>query len=203
MTVITRDQFREIDSNVRGMIGCAAMISAAMFVVVIIGSLFAVGSTIAERLMIALTMAGLAFVGALMLCMRDYARYVLAKRAVRRLLLHRSDLDDGRYAECFPDCDPALIVQTRRAVAEFFGAPAPRIHPTDRLEREFRSDVFEPGLTFFVVQYLFEVRQAAPRRMMIASGGLADMEDLAKRIQRLLDGSYGDGYPTQARPDTP
>ncbi len=108
----------------RDMIGCAGFIAAVPFIFGIIGSLFATEANLVERLMIALMPAAFVFVAALILFARDRGRHALTKRAVRRMLLARNDVNDSDFFAHFPDADSKLMAQIRQAISLFFECPS-------------------------------------------------------------------------------
>jgi hypothetical protein len=177
---------------VGGMIGCAGMIAAVALILGIIASLFSTEAPFPERLTIAIGPAGMAFVAALLLLTRDRARHVSAVKAVRQMLLAREDVSEAKFMAHFPDADPTLIAQTRQAVSKFFDVPAQKIHPTDDLRSNLQFDALEPGFHSFVVYQVLADRNVAPQPFWFKSGGLRDIGDLAKEIQRVLDG-FTDG----------
>lgn len=170
------------------MIGCAGVIGAVAFLFGMIGSLFATEATFAERMMMALMVAGMAFIAALLLCLRDEAQDWATRRSVRRMLLDRQDVSDAEFVKHFRDTDPTLIAQTRRAVAEFFNVPVQKIHPTDTLRNDLKVDTLEPGFHSFVIFHVLGARNVEPQRFVFHTGDLADIGDLAREIQRVLDG---------------
>ncbi len=179
------------------MIGCAGMIAAVAFVFGIIGSLFATEADIGERLMIAVMPAAIAFVAALILFARDHARHTSTMRPVRQVLLARQDVNDHDFFAHFPDADSTLITQTRQAISQFFDVPAQKIHPTDDLRNDFQFDTLEPSFHSFVVYHVLDVRNVAPQPFTFNTGDLTDVGDLAKEIQRVLDG-FDPAEPTDA-----
>lgn len=163
------------------------MISAVAFVFGAIGSLFATGATLAERLMISIMPAAIAFVAALLLFTRDRARHSAALHEVRRVLAARDDVADQDFLACFPDIDSTLLRQTRVAIAEFFGVSTEKIHPTDRLHEDLRLGTFDPDFHSFVVYQVLSARMVELRPFTFRTAGMADVGDLAKEIQRVLD----------------
>jgi len=170
------------------MIGCAGMIAGVAFVFGIVGSLFATEAGLAERLMIALMPAALAFIAALLLFARDHARHTATMRMVRQMLLARQDISDGDYLAHFPEADSTLIAQVRQAVSELFDVPAQKIHPTDSLRNDLRFYALEPYFHSFVVYHVLAARNITPRSFTFNTGALTDIGDLAKEAQRVLDG---------------
>lgn len=169
------------------MVGCAGMIAAVAFVFGMIGSLFATEANFGERIMIAFMPAAFAFVAALILCARDYARRTSTMRTLRQMLLARHDVNDDDFVSHFPDADPALVTQTRQAISQFFDVPVQKIHPTDKLQDDLRFDRLEPGFHLYVVHHVLDARKVAPRPFTFHTGGLTGVGDLAKEIQCVLD----------------
>ena len=87
----------------RGMIGCAAMIASVAFVFGLIASVFATEANLAERLMIALMPAIMAFVPVLILFSRDYVGHTQTVRRVRAKLLARDDTSEDEFSRRFID----------------------------------------------------------------------------------------------------
>jgi hypothetical protein len=170
------------------MIGCAGMIAAVAFIFGVIGSLFATKASLTERLMIALIPAACAFVAALILFTRDHARHTSTMRAVRNMLLARNDVNDHEFFAHFADTDSTLIAQTRQAISGFFDVPAKKIHATDRLHNDLRFGTLEPAFHSFVVYHVLNVRNVVPHPFTFNTADLTDIGDLAKEIQRVLDG---------------
>ncbi len=176
---------------ITGLVGCAAMIAAVAFVLGLIGSLFATTANFGERLLIAAGVAAVAFVAALMLFIRDYASRTAAIRAVRRMLLARSDVSDADFSSHFPEVDPTFLGQIRQAVSGAFRVPAAKIHPGDNLRRTFRCDVLEPEFHSIVIFDILKTRKVTPapgQLFAFHSSALNSFGDLAKEIQRILDG---------------
>lgn len=172
----------------RTMIGCAGMIAAVAYVMGIVCSLFAREVTASERMMMAVFPAVMAFVAALILFARDRSRHVAARQTVRDNLLPRQDVNDDEFFAHFPKNDPTLIAQTRRAISLFFDVPAEKIHPTDNLQNDLEFSTLEPGFHTFVVYHVFNARNVAPQPFWFKTSNLTDVGDLAKEIQRILDG---------------
>lgn len=163
------------------------MIAAVAFVFGVIGSLFATGATLAERFMISLVPAALAFVAALLLFTRDRARHSMALREVRRVLAARDAVADQDFLAYFPDIDSTLLSQTRVALAEFFDVPPQKIHPTDRLHEDLRFGTLDPAFHSFVVYHVLSARMVEPQPFTFRTARMADIGDLAKEIQRVLN----------------
>ena len=172
----------------RAMIGCAGMIAAVAFIFGVIGSFFATQANLAERLMIALMPAALAFVAALLLFTRDHARHTSAMRAVRRMLVARSDVNDHDFFARFPDADSALIAQTRRAIAQFFDVPPQKLRAADSLHNDLQCGTLEPAFHSFVVYHVLNARNVEPQPFALNTADLDDIGGLAQEIQRVLDG---------------
>jgi hypothetical protein len=172
----------------RGMIGCAGVISAVALVPGLIGSAFATNASPAERLMIALMPAGMTFIAALMLFSRDRARHRRTVRRVRDRLMARADASDDDFSRGFPGAESALLLQTRLAIATFFGVPIRKIHPTDHLRSDLEFAALEPSFHSFVVCHILNARNVEPKPFSFRTADLADLRDLVAEIQRVLDG---------------
>jgi hypothetical protein len=170
------------------LIGCAFLIAVVAFLFGLIVSLFGADATMGERLLMAVMVAGMAFVAALLLLWRDRARHKAAVKSVRKRLLERKDIGDAEYLAAFQGADVTLIAQTRRAVADFFDVPVQKIHPTDNLRQDFKFAVFEPGFHSFVLVHVFKARGVQPKPFGFRTSHLATIGDLANEIQRVLDG---------------
>jgi hypothetical protein len=105
---------------------------------------------------------------------------------VRRKLLNRDDVDETTFAARFPDSDPMLLAETRRAVAEYFDVPAGRIHPTDRIREDLELDSLNPGL-YFALAKIVEARGLKTAGLQFRIKNLHDINDLAAELQRIID----------------
>jgi hypothetical protein len=135
------------------MIGCAATIAAVAFVIGCIGSFFALEATLGERLMIASMTAGMTFLAAFVLFLRDRVSKVLSRRSVRRKILVRAEISESEFVHeaILSGVDEALMVQTRGAIARFFDVPMSKIYPMDNLSKVFAFDNLEPEFHNYVV----------------------------------------------------
>jgi len=169
------------------------MVAAPIFVLGLIGSLFAREANVAERLMVAAMPAAMAFLAALMLSARDRARHMRTVRKVRAKLLARDAVSDDEFLRSFASNDPALLQQTRRAIAQFFDVPVEKIRATDTLDGDFNTGVLEPGFHFFVVHHVLNARKIEPRAFQFRTGKLInDIGGFVAEIQRVLDGKAPD-----------
>ena len=174
-----------------GLFGCATMIAAVAFVFGLVGALFATTTTVREKFLIAAGVAAMAFVAALILGARDYSRHRAAVAAVCRMLLTRDDLTEADFVSHFSEIDPILLGQIRQAIADFFRVPVAKIHPGDSLRGHLQCDALEPGFHTFIVYHIFAARKVTTERGQLISfhcGALNGFADLAKEIQRILDG---------------
>ena len=106
---------------------------------------------------------------------------------VRQSLLARHDMDNDEFCRQLPNCDASLLIQTRDAVAAFFGVPCGKIYPTDQLETNFQIRTFEPGFHISVVRHVLQRRNVATRRFRFRTGDSKDLSDLAGEVQTVLN----------------
>jgi hypothetical protein len=171
----------------RGLIGCFAVLGIVAMVIGLIGSLFLRGASIEERLIFAVCLAAVIFVAVLMLNARDRLRYLSNLRTIRRILLARDDVSEADFASCFPDTDPILLGQLRRAMSEFFSVPATKIHAADKFVLNSCVDL-EPTFHSFLIAHIASERKLSPQWFIFHSASLADFGTFVKEIQRVLDG---------------
>src|SRR5207249_3734495 len=138
--------------------------------------------------LIALMPAAMAFVAALLLFSRDYARHARTLRRVRTKLIVRDDSSDDEFSRQFPNADFTTMQQTRHAIAQFFNVPVAKIHSTDTLDGDLEITTLEPSFHSFVVYHVLNVRNVQPQPFAFNTGNLNDIGDLVAEIQRVLDG---------------
>lgn len=177
----------------RDMVGCSVKIAVVAFMFGLIGSLFATEAGPGERLMLAMMPAGMAFVAAMILFSRDYLRQTRTIRLVRQALLIRVDVSDAEFVAHFPTVDTTLLVQTRQAVARFFGVPPAKVHPTDQLRQDLQFETLEPGFHSFVVHDVLYARQLPLHPFTFRTGHLKSIGDLAAEIHAVFNACYCSG----------
>jgi hypothetical protein len=176
----------------RGLIGCAAVIAVVAFFLGLIGALFVVEASLAERLGIAMLPAAMAFIAAILLGTRDYARSEVTKHRVQKMLLVRIDVTDADFVASFPAFNADLVLQTREAISEFFGVPSSKIHPSDKLSGNLKVDLRKPSFHSYVIYRVFNLRHLTPQPYVFHSTKPMDIGDLIAEIQRVLN-SFGSG----------
>jgi hypothetical protein len=162
------------------------MIAAVAFVFGLIGSLFMTEANVYARLLTALAVAATAFIAALFLAGLDYVQHTGAVRRVRAKLLARGDSSDEEFVALFPQHEPTLVQQTRRAIAQFFDVPVEKIRATDSLNGDLEYSTLEPGFHTFVVYHVLEARKVNPQPFSFKAT-LNDIGELIAEIQRVLD----------------
>lgn len=167
--------------------GCAGALAAVAFLIGLVCSLFANGATFGERMTMATMPAGMTFVAALFLLVRDRWRFASTMRSVRRRLLARLDMSDAQFVEHFPTSEPSLVAQTRQAIAAFFNVPVQKIHSTDSLRKDLGFEALEPGFHSFVALHVLAARKVEPQPFLFHTGDLSDIGDLINEMQRVLD----------------
>lgn len=163
-----------------------AAISLCVFTVAIAGALLLTEFTFQECAGVSAMAASMAFVAASLLIFRDHRRRLTAKQRVRRLLLRWED-----FTEQAPErhsIESSLLVQTRKAVADFFDVPMNKIRPTDNFEL-LEAKAFEPHFHFFVIEHVLRQRHLDVGAFTIRLEETESVADFARKIHEILERS--------------
>lgn len=132
----------------------AGLIGIVVFVIATVCTLFVREANGTQRFIMAIVPAGIAFIAALSLMVRDLWQQKVVRRSIQRRLLSRSDIPDEEYQYSFFASKASLNRTVRRAIAEFFSVPTEKIYVTDQLLEDYQSHRFGPALLIFVVHYV-------------------------------------------------
>lgn len=173
----------------RFLIGCSGVFALGIFVIgFAISLLFARDASWTDRLMMATLPAVITFVAVLLLSSRDSARHAATMRFVRNDLLVGADTSDDEFASLRPIDDAALLLETRKAISQFFGVPTGKLRRDVQLIDDLHVDKLEPSFQFYVVDSVIASQQIEPKPFEFSMSGLATIDDLTDAIRNVLDG---------------
>ena len=133
----------------------SSIVAAVALMFGFVGSLFASKASLFEKLILATMPAGIAFLAAMMLFLRDQFRYDRAIRSVQKKLLNRTDVTPEDFLLCFPNHVESVLISIRNALAKFFDVPQEKIHPEDDFTIDYQILSLSPGFQFFVTSAVF------------------------------------------------
>ena len=90
------------------------------------------------------------------------------------------------FSRAFPSQELQVLLEVRKAVAEFFEVPENKIHSNDDLRGDLAFDSLEPSFHFFVICRVLQFRQVVPSGFAFCGKQLANVGDLAKEVERIL-----------------
>lgn len=129
-----------VTEECRGRVGCLSGCAAAAFLTVflplVVGVAWGPGnfwSGVGDSFLVALIstaggIGGLATFGAI-----HVARRARSCQQLRRRLEQREPMSDADFCAAFADCEPQLVVECRRLLAEYLGLPQGSLRPADEL----------------------------------------------------------------------
>ena len=137
------------------MLGCLGVVAAVLFAIAFIAvPLFERQALLGQRLAVS-AMTAVVFTvilasAVMLLAWRDRSRFRWTKQKVTEQLIQRSDVNDIDFCESFPQHDPRLLLEIRKAIATYFTVPHAKIHPADDLDNEFAWHDLSPSILLFV-----------------------------------------------------
>lgn len=159
------------------MLRIAGLIGVIVFVIAAVCTLFVREVSATQRFIMAIVPAGIAFVAALSLMVRDLWRQKALRRSIQRRLLSRNDIPDEEYQLSFFASSASLNRMVRRAIAEFFSVPNEKIYAADRLLEDYQVQRFGPALLLYVIYFVVQKEDELGR---MGQGGTVDR--LADRV---------------------
>lgn len=175
----------------RVLIGFSGAIALVAFVIGLAVSLLVRDARWTDRLTMALTPAIITFAAVLVLASHDSAKHTATMRSVRNWLLTGGDTSDVDFVSSRPTDDAALLLETRQAIARFFGVPTDRISRDVHLIHDLHVDKLEPSFQFYVVGSVIASQQIQARSFGFSMAGLETIDDLTDAIRKVLDGFDG------------
>ncbi len=172
----------------RILIGCSTAIVLVVFIVVFVVSLAFRDASWAARVTIALVPTGMALIAVLLLSCRDALRYSATMRTVRNRLLKSNDSTDDEFIMSAPAADAAILLETRKAISQFFDVPTSKIRREIHLVHDLRVDKLTPSFQFVVVESVIASQSVELQPFTFSTASLTTIDELAVAIQDILDG---------------
>lgn len=141
--------------NLSSHLFASSIVAAVALMFGFVGSLFATEASLFEKFILATMPAGIAFVAAMMLFLRDQFRHDRAIRSVQKNLLNRTDISTQEFLSHFPQHVESVVVSIRIAIAKFFDVQQEKIHPEDDFTSVYQIPALSPGFQFFVTSVVF------------------------------------------------
>jgi hypothetical protein len=167
------------------MIGCATVLGLLGFGVGFVAA-WVTGSAHLTPLSAGAMTGGMTFAAALFLILKDQMRHCSAMKRVRRRLQERDDVDAERFCHSLSECDPALLLHIREAVATFFDVPLTNIHPDDHLRTDYQLDVMEPGFHTVVIFHVLAQVKAVPGPFTFSLDSLTGYREFSAHVQNIV-----------------
>lgn len=190
--------------------GCTLPLALLFGGAVYIGMTLADVRSPAERLGIAVLAAGAALIGGSYLLVQETLERWVALRRVRRRLAECRNVSDEQFLASFPVGDrtqgaidsATLILEIRRALAEYFSVPPTKIHADSSLD-DIYYDVFQDSLPGLLLPRVAdELRLPAPDIQQFDKGQLASIADFVCAAKDVLNpDSTPHGTSGKSRPD--
>ncbi|MBN2294364.1 MAG: hypothetical protein JXM70_18190 [Pirellulales bacterium] len=172
----------------RFLIGCSGAIAFIVFIIGFVVSLFVGEATWTERITVGAMPAAVVFIVVLLLFMRDSARQSASIRSTRNHLLACGDKSDDIFISSFSTDNALLLLETRKAIAQFFDVPTSKIARDVHLIDELHVDRLEPSFQFYVVNSVIASQPVEPKPFAFDMAGLESIDDLAYAIRKVIDG---------------
>jgi hypothetical protein len=140
-------------------------------------------ATLELRLTAGVMTAFVTFAAALGLGLRDWAVKSIHLRRARKHLLQSMDTSDEAFC-----CGggSVLLLDIRRAIAQFFDVPASKVRRDVDLVRDLGTHCLEPDFHFSVVQTVLATQNVEPRDFWFTMQGVTTIDALAEAIEDVL-----------------
>ena len=122
----------------------------------------------------------------ILLCIKDRLQFFNAKRRVCQRLIEKEAIDDTGFCRVMNIADGCLLLDIRKAIADFFGVPPSKVHPGDALD-EFDYKTFELGLHMFVIGQILTNRNREIGPFVFPKQPMKDIQDFVQETCRVLD----------------
>jgi hypothetical protein len=171
-----------------GCLGLLAAVYLAIAAITMVAMLiFAREASWGERLIASAALPAIIVFAILLLAWRDKTNFRWTKRKVNRQLMQRSKVSEVDFCKPFPQQDPQLLLEIRKAIAAFFAVPPSQINPVDDLNDEFAWHDLSPTILISVTYRILAAYQVpVPSNRVIAFPKSERLGGFAEEIQQLM-----------------
>jgi len=169
------------------MFGCAGLLASIAFIFGVPFSFFFTVNHWSERFLIAIAPAGLTFIAAVLLFLRDHSSHENSIAIVQALMSTRADTPDDNFIAGVPDSNSEVLLQTRKAIAEFFDVPIRKLRPNDDLRAVLHADKLEPAFQMYVVDSVIAKNTKDSQTFAFGLDGLSTIVDMSAAIEDVLE----------------